>query len=342
MRRYGLIPLVFASLSALLLAVPHPCGAGGKDAENKLPVMYQMRIKLPEIIRKDLTRRVLKLARQTYPKVNAEQVRVDMEKLLMPETYNVRIDASVGPSVFFPSGGKTNISVSMSFPRGQPLGIGTHDSFTARVVTTPDKPLSLDAAKAIANGAYARIVPDVTERARFSLTSAELWEAMGGYNFIWIDDRSGEKGGTRRTVNITVQKGNGIISQTGLMQLPAPKVSRKQMSETAAKSIKDFNEKHLWLDIHYYYSAQTLVWIYEVLPTKDGPARERSIWDATSGEILYSEILNGGTGKKPFRSDKFYFEPTAKAVKNILMKSIETRAKLLEQEVKKREKIIGE
>ncbi|MDP6379760.1 MAG: hypothetical protein QF662_00325 [Phycisphaerae bacterium] len=327
MYKTKLILTLAAAIAVFALPV---YGGGEKPKRPAFQDQYDIRLNIPKVVRRNLTDRVQYLAMKTYPDAVPEQVHADIEKVLMTSSsYNLRVSRDMGTSLFIPPGGKTNISISISFPAAWQMGVGTRDPFTGKRITTPDKPLSEEKAQRVAKAAMRRLFSNDTERERFKEAKAEFWEAFGNYRFLWVDDSLAQKGGGKRIVTIVVQKNDGIIAGEGISRLTAPKVSQKEITEVAAKAISGFKATNLWLGVHRWYSAEALAWHYAEPDPKKGRQKGLTVWDAQTGKVLYSEILEGGKADKPYRSKEFYFEPTLKAVKGRLQKAIDARVKEL-------------
>ena len=112
--------------------------------------------------------------------------------------------------------------------------------------------------------------------------------------------------------------------------LPVPKIPVEAIARRARSAIKGFQEGRLQLVRHYYACVETLVWLYEVPPPPMGAPEDRTLWDATTGRLLYSVVLNGGTPGKPYRSQAVLTASSPQHAERHLAKSVELqKAKLV-------------
>ncbi|MHC4983869.1 MAG: hypothetical protein ACYTF6_11985, partial [Planctomycetota bacterium] len=69
---------------------------------------------------------------------------------------------------------------------------------------------------------------------------------------------------------------------------------------------------NLSFEVEHYFTSSAPTWKYRIPAPQQGSAKDRTFWDARTGDLLYSEVIKGGTRKKPYRSENFYFTPDEK------------------------------
>jgi len=130
-------------------------------------------------------------------------------------------------------------------------------------------------------------------------------------------------------IEIRVGKEDGNVKMIRLYPAPEdylgePKVTR----EEAAKLVEAmpgherwFDPKRLCLEIRRQHADQRLVWsYYPARPSDGGLPRRYAVWDATTGEVLESDCLEGGTREKPYRNPAFHGPPGKDQLENAIKK----------------------
>ena len=81
--------------------------------------------------------------------------------------------------------------------------------------------------------------------------------------------------------------------------------------------------------MHYNVGIGTLVWDFGT--PRDGPPKDRTFWDAITGELVYSMILDGGTGHLPYKNPRYYSAVNDDVIKRNIEKLIKDRVSELEK-----------
>ena len=87
----------------------------------------------------------------------------------------------------------------------------------------------------------------------------------------------------------------------------------------------------IYLETRYRGGAGTLVWIFEVPPSPGGSSLYETWWDATTGDLLYSMVLHGGTPEKPYQNPKYFTEVNDEVIKRNIDMLIKDRVAELEK-----------
>jgi len=245
---------------------------------------------------------------------------------------------------------EVGLAICSKFPWGREVLFWTPNLPKGVDAKPLSEPLSKDKAKTVAKGFLKRLYPNLSERKRFKYSESGYGMVRKNeiHRFVWISQPKQSSASTE-SILITVRRKDGLINGIRItsQEEVTTKITREAILKRAKKQIKGFNPEYLRLDTLYYYTSVATVWEYVVPPSgtgrnappgtaiEGGVSKDRTIWDANTGKILYSEVLNGGTCDKPYRCPEFFFEPTKEAVTARLRKLIEKQTAELKLEYKR-------
>ena len=95
--------------------------------------------------------------------------------------------------------------------------------------------------------------------------------------------------------------------------------------------------RRVWFATVFRAGVDTPVWQYFIPPEPGGGGPEdETWWDANTGELLYSEVLRGGTAREPYRNPAFFVEVTDELIMRNVEKMLLDRATELKRQAKER------
>lgn len=295
--------------------------AGGPRKLHKGEAILQ----IPKAIQKDLNERAASFVRKVYPDLKESWIRKKCSAYFMRDRYVVRSLHSIeGPDVGF--AGRPGIGVS--FPDGHQVGVGTEDVPPGVTLEERKRPLTLEEARRVASSVLSRLVPLAEQRrVQMKLRRSGYAALSRAYYFDWTGYPAGRPRNAGRHIRVSVQKADGLVTGARLKEaLPDPRVPADVIAKKARNAIKGFRRERLCLERRYDACRKRLIWKYEVPPPPGGGPEDRTLWDANTGTLLYSELLRGGTAKDPYRHEAFRTAWNKEQAKEELERQVRRRA----------------
>ncbi len=110
-----------------------------------------------------------------------------------------------------------------------------------------------------------------------------------------------------------IRRSNGLVLRcewNALRLRPAvPYEKIVEMAKAAGRTEHAVGRRNdIVLQTHYYGGVGTLIWEFVTPPGPGGARQDDTWWDATTGELIYSMVLHGGTPDKPYRNPQYFVE----------------------------------
>ena len=228
------------------------------------------------------------------------------------------------------------IGLEVTFP--------SHDLFLLNARRPPpgvvpeklEKPLTLVEAEHRARRVLARITGDAARANRFELTdSGEVQDDWD--DFAFCEHADARLHYLLAYVRVNLRRSDGFVTlcdwRTYRLRPKVPYEKVVEMAKAAGRTGDRTDDIVLYT--HYNAGIGTLTWDYRIPPDPDRggiTARDETWWDAMTGELIYSVVLDGGTGHTPYKNPKYFPAVNDELIKHNLEKIIKDRAAELESE----------
>ncbi len=302
-----------------LKAVRRDDAAREADDDPKLPLHFDVRLDVPESVRKRLREYAASLCLSVYPNAKPTIVLEDCEASFLQEEYGVRVARARGPEFRFTLK-STGIRLSGSFPHGRVLAMGVDRPPPGVALKNPGHAMGMQEAKRVADDVAARLGEEFLGRATLDMSKSGYSHLDETYYFDWIEKVPKHLQHCGRTVHVEVRNEDGLVTYVRVMsRTERPEVPFERAvanaNRAAANSTHGFSADRVFLDVAQYFTKRKLVWCYAVPAVPGGGPRDVTKWDAVTGRVLYSEVLSGGTEERPYRDPDFFAVPTESSVK---------------------------
>ena len=201
-----------------------------------------------------------------------------------------------------------------------------------------EKPLTLEDAEVRARRVLAVMAGGADRARRFQTTTSG--GAQDGYDFFTFEEFAGPPGHyalARCCIDIGRSDGSVQRCEWSAERL-RPKIPYAKVAEMAqAAGRKGNRDDDIELNPIYEEGVETLLWLFRTPPPPGGgEPRDSTSWDAMTGELAGSYVLNGGTPEKPYRNPKYHAaenkdETVDDTIQRNIEKSIKDRAAELEK-----------
>ncbi len=325
--------LISIVLSSGLLA---PCVALCVDTTDKSkplraerPSHYYVEVDLPRIVQKDIIEKAVRMAKKVYPGVNADMLRLDFEKDLSEAMRSVRVSEAMGPSMGLHKGIQ-KVGAGCSLTSWEYEGVSASELPVGVKLLERTNPVDMEEAKKIADGVLSCLIPNAKERKNFEMVDSIKSPWRDIYGFWWKYKWSDSLEGSGRSVRVTIREKDGLVLNASISApLEEPAIPFEVILEEAREKVYGVRRKDMRLAEIHHFADRRLVW--EHADDKGTYIKDHCIWDAMTGELLYSVVLNGGTYHRPYRNPTFYSYPTEEEVKAMVEKLIEKQVEELEE-----------
>ena len=109
------------------------------------------------------------------------------------------------------------------------------------------------------------------------------------------------------------------------------KVGLDEISKICKSAFKNFKPECLTLENCHYHGRRTTIWMYKKNVPSGGYYRDYTKWDADTGALIYSEVLQGGERNSPYLNPAYYSRPTKKEIRVTVEELVKKRAEELEK-----------
>jgi len=324
--------LVWAMLAGASVADPSSGSVETKAIAR--PSFQRIKAEVPAALRKYLYDRCVALAIAAYPRVDVSLIRKDVAEYLLRKEQVFDVSRAGGVTRYGMDGGKSGIYCSFDVPLDR-ISVGTFRVPAGVEVKGGQEPLSERQARSAAEGVVERVIGEPERRKQFVLAKRGMDKEGRYYWFEWGPKEGGEGRGINERIRVLVNRKDGIIRAVTMYMdaIPVkPRISREEMIAKAKTAITGFQPDYLKPGVLRFYTASVNVWRYEVPPPPMGLPRDKTIWSADTGEVLYSEATAGGTQDKPYRSREFFFDATKDALRSRLHRLLEDLARKVSKE----------
>jgi len=320
----------------LVLLIPIPGAASevaeernAHDAGQKLEY-GQTVAEVPEAIRKDLYEKAVRFVLDVYPNVEREVLRKNYSKCFLHSSWLInQMHSTQGPVRSCTEGP----DVEIAFPAGDRIFLHAYNIPPGITPKKLKKPLTQDEAEKLARPILLRLFSGAKGVGDFRLLNSGKPASRDVYYFEWQDARPRAGQALGQSARIEIRLDDGFVHHARLVPgLPTPRVSRGAMETTAKDSLRGFVSEYLTLEKVYHAGKGRLTWYYAVPPVPRGSPTEVCRWDANTGELLYSEVLNKGTHDKPYRNPSFYTAENEEVFRRNIEEAIKARVAELERQ----------
>lgn len=325
---------VYLTLTVLVFVLTSSVSIGADSVDHgtqKLGI-GQLAIDVPKVIQKDLYEKAVQAVLRVYPKVNEDALRDGYSKCFMRSPWVVsHVYGTQGPVGTCNAGP----NVEVSFPVGDRIFLYAYDLPPGITPKKLKEPLTQKGAEKLAQDVVLHLFPDAKGIGDFTLLYSGKPASRNVCFFEWQESRPriGQATGTGARVEIGLD--DGLVHHCRLLpSLPEPKVASDSIHAIAQQSLPKFNPEHLSLRKFYYAGQGRLIWYYAVPPIPKGHETDVCYWDANTGKLLYSEVLNGGTYDKPYRDPEFFVEQNEESFRRNIEEAIKKRVAELEKQQK--------
>jgi len=291
-------------------------------------------VPVSSIVQRDMYEAACGYLEKVYPDIDKEWMRKECGSALLQDRYPVfRADRGFWPSAR--AGTEGLVRLEITFPWHDRFLLDARKPPPGAVLEKLSKPLTLADAEGRARVVLARVLADPNRARRFSLERSG--EAQN--NYYYFDFR--ERGDPSLhyilgNAYVEVRRSDGFIRECDLRtQRLRPKVPYEKVVEMAKAAGRTGDRTDdIVLYTHYNGGIGTVTWDYGTPPDmKMGGVApvDETWWDATSGELLFSMVLRGGTPEKPYKNPKFFTEVNDEVIKRNLAKLIADRVTELEK-----------
>jgi len=323
------IPVMLSVMSFGLLF--HPRGSCEETPKPPRKLQdWEVYLKVPEIVQRDLYEKALKLALMVYKDADNEEIREVCRSSFLKDFQIVGPMKGIEPPVV---GGGESPWVRTSFPWPDEVSVGTEQVPRGLAFKSRDEPISLNEAKDVSYSILSRLCKDANEAKDFKLKySIETQDRT--FWIVWNRNIPGDLVGAVRSVVFLIRKPDGLVTRVSrFAQIRKPKISFAEISGVARKSGLNSWLSDITLESRNLGGRLRLVWRYETPPSEGGSGpNDTTFWDANTGELLCSMVLHGGTPEKPYGAETIYKEAKQEDYIPNLQEQIRLRVKELEEE----------
>jgi hypothetical protein len=286
---------------------------------------------VPKIVQQDMYEAACRFLEAVYPDVDKVWVRKECGDGLLKDEYSLGrfLSWPWPPTVRF--GSTAAVEVEMNLPCGA-CTLESRQPPPGVVLEKLESPLSLADAEIRARRVLARLVGDVERARRFKLIDSG--EAQDNWDdFSYSEPADGALHYSAAFAYMRVRRSDGLIERADFgAHLPPPKVSYEKVAEMAKAAGRSGNrDDDIVLVTLYHGGIGTLTWHFRTPPHSVGVPTDETWWDAMTGELVYSMVLDGGTGHKPYKNPKYFSEVNDEVIKRNIDKLIADRVKELEK-----------
>ncbi len=316
----------------MILSTPAFAGDRPLDTPDSHRKLHRGEVltEVPEGIQRDLYNKAIQFVRKVYPDMDEEVLRDRCSRQFLQDRCVVRgMHSAMGPKVGFAG----RPGVGLSFPAGDRVSLGTEEVPPDVRLEKLEKPLKLKEAEQLAIRVLTRLLANPRDVTRFKMINSGESRMDQLYYFDWREAKTEPFRKAGKTIRIMVQKNDGLIQCVRVTEaLPDPKIRFEDIAKTAAGVTPGFKSKHLYLTQRHQAGMGRLVWRYAVPPKPQGWYTDVSMWDAMTGELLYSEVSKGGKPDKPYRNPAFYTELTEESKQRNVEELIKRRVAELQEQ----------
>jgi len=308
----------------LLLLLALTAAAGPAQAQEAPSHIWSgtLTVAVPKAVQEDLYEKVVDFALKVYPEVNPDEFRSKCKEQILRDQYVIRgAGTAGGPRVLFagPPG------VDISYPSGGSISTGTGSIDVPKEMEAAT--LRLEDARPIAESVLARLFPDPKDRALFELGKSYEVDTDDFCSFEWRDKPANLQR-LGRAVSIDVRQKDAYVMGCSVRSpVEPPAISYEEMCRIAKDKFEYFYPQHLWLQQHFYGGRRVLQWTYAV--PKYGYADDFTKWNASTGELIYSEALNGGEVNAAYLNPAYYRPYSQSEILANVQAAVEERVKHL-------------
>jgi HEAT repeat protein len=296
--------------------------------------------KVPKIVQQDMQQAACKLLQEIYPGIDIEWVRKECGKTLLQNEFTFTpVNRNWSPpEVHIHSEGIFDLT--MDFPRCDNFRLSTlfrsgPGKPPPGAAVKPEKPLTVAKAKDIAYGLLGQVTGDARRAQRF--TVEEAGEAQMDFDFVTLVEHAhAPRPYPTGRFDISIGRANGLITMCNYWSVAdrQPKVPYEKVAEMAKAAGRKYErgDDIVLREIIHRAGVGILTWDFRTPPPPGGSEPfDDTVWDATTGELLYSKVLDGGTGHAPYENPKYYGEVSDDVIQRNLEKLIRDRAAELEK-----------
>ena len=284
---------------------------------------------VPEVIQKDLYELACKFVESVYPDIEKDWMHKQCGEAFLKDRYGL-LELQYPQSARARIRVKGTIQMDLAFPWCDSIEMGANRALPGVVPEVLTKPLTLGEAETRARGVLARVVGGVEKANRFELT----YSGEGGYvDFDAFDfDEFTQWPARYRLTRVTIQvrRSDGFIQRCNWKTVRLqPKFPYEKVAEMAKAAGKTLHVNgFIALRMSYNGGIGTLVW--ELCPPPEaGLGSVDTRWDAMTGDLVYSEVLHGGTSEKPYKNPNYYTDVNDEVIKRNIEKVIAERVEEL-------------
>jgi hypothetical protein len=286
---------------------------------------------VPKSIQDDFYRSACVFLESVYPDIDKDWVRKECGESLLRERYGLL-------RLQYPRSARVRVSVKgtmrmdLAFPWCDFIEMGANRAPPGVVPEVLQEPLALRDAEARARGVLGRVVGGAESASRFELTRSDVaQDDYDHFEFVEFAKSSARIALTRVSVN--VRRSNGFVQRCNWSafrlrpKIPYEKVV--EMAKAAGRARGRTDDISLYMS--YNGGVGTLVWEFVTPPEPGGATTDDTWWDAMTGELVYSKVLDGGTGHKPYKNPKYFGKVDDDQIKRNVEKLIADRVAELEK-----------
>ena len=260
---------------------------------------------VPGIIQTDFYRSACKFLESVYPDIDKDWMHSECREALLKDRYSLL-------ELQYPRSARARISVKgtlrmdIAFPCCDFIELGANQPPAGVLPEKLERPLTLKEAEAHARRVLARVVGGSESERRFEVTeSAEAQDDYDHFDFVEFAQSSARYPLTRVSVNL--RRSNGFVQRCNWSAFRLrPKVPYEKVAEMAKAAGRTGNSnRDIMLYMTYNGGIGTLVWEYYTA-RRGTTSLDDTWWDAMTGELVYSKVLDGGTGRTPYNNPKYF------------------------------------
>lgn len=321
--------IVIALLFVLVVTPAYAVGNTARARDFDDPSKYFVHVEVPDILRDQIVERASEFASKVYRGVDAEKLREDLLKSFPDGTLVVEVIVGLGPRVTIPAGSQ-GIRFGLAFPYLAQMHTGAFEN--PPKARKPINALNLSEARAkrASEIVLSWLVSDAEERSEYKLKRWAKIRKRPRYGARWVLDSSSEHEGGGTEIGMGIDTESGRVTGVSIRRaFKKPKISYDDIVSKAEKEIPNFKAKHLSLTVKHHFADRRIVWRYaDVRPTY---IKNETWWDANTGELLYSRVLNVEEPGKEYMNPNFYSYPKEDEAKVMVEELIKKRAEELEK-----------
>jgi hypothetical protein len=321
---------------AMILALAYP-GAPAIAAEPKPNAQEEFfedrdeptkQATVPEIVQKDVYQSACKFMESVYPDIDKDWMHKRCGDALMKDRYGL-LELQYPRSARVRVRVKATIQMDLAFPWCDFIEMGANRPPPGVVPEVLAKPLTLEEAEVRARRTLTRVVGDAQIASRFKVTSSG--QAQQDYDWFNLDQFAQSPAHYPLThVYIDVRRSDGFIQRcnwdTVRLRPTFPYEKVAEMAKAAGRT--GHSNDDIMLGMSFNGGIGTLVWEF-CPPPEAGLGSVHTQWDAMTGELVYSQVLHGGTAEKPYENRKYCRQLDDEAIKRNIEKMIAERVEEL-------------